>query len=428
MSEILIINGSVLTGDGIEHVDVLVRNGVVSALGSALADEASDSAEVIDASGCWVGPGFVDVHTHLREPGDEHKEDIASGSAAAAGGGYTALVAMPNTTPAIDSGHLARFVTDRGRSAGLVEVASAGALTMERAGSRLAHFDELWDAGVRIFTDDGDTVADSGLLRRAMEYVAQLGGVVAQHAIDPGLAAGGHMHEGTVSSRLGMQAIPSLAEELIVARDLSLVRLTGVRYHLQHVSTAGTVALIAAAKRDGLAVTAEVTPHHLVFDHTDVTGTDPAFKMMPPLRTPDDVIALRDALRSGVIDVVATDHAPHAAHEKDVPFEEAPNGITGLEWAAAAITTVLDLDQSRFFEVMSTGPAAIGGLAATQGIALGIGTPAHLVVYDPVTSQKATATLSKSLNSPYLGRTWTGVVQATLFGGTVTHRAAAVSV
>ena len=419
--ELLIVGGSVLTPDGMAEVDVHVRNGTIAAVGPALGGHPGDDVEIVDASGCLVGPGFVDLHTHLREPGQEHKEDIESGSAAAAAGGYTAVVAMPNTEPAIDSGHLARFVADRGRTAGMVEVVPSGSLSEGRRGERLSHLDELWDAGVRLFTDDGDTVADSGLLRRAMEYLAQLGGVVAQHAIDPGLARGGQMHEGTVSSRLGMQAVPAIAEDIVVARDLALVRLTGVRYHLQHVSTAGAVALISAAKTEGLPVTAEVTPHHLVFDHGDVTGTDSVFKMMPPLRTEADVAALRTALASGIIDAVATDHAPHAAHEKDVPFEEAPPGVTGLEWAASAVTTAVGLDPERFFEVMSCAPARIAGLVS-QGRPVAVGSPANLVVFDPVGEQVADHTRSKSVNSPYLGRSWTGVVRLTVFGGAVTHR------
>ena len=222
-----------------------------------------------------MGPGFVDIHTHLREPGQEWKEDIASGSAAAAAGGYTAIVAMPNTDPAIDSGHLAEYVAARGASVGLVDVAPAGCLTMGRAGSHMAHIDELWDAGVRIFTDDGDALADASLLRLVMDYIAQLGGVVSQHAVDPDLAAAGYMHEGHVSSRLGMYGIPGAADDIVLARDIDLARLTGARYHVQHLSTARGVDLVAAAKAEGLAVTAEVTPHHLMFTDADVASTNP---------------------------------------------------------------------------------------------------------------------------------------------------------
>jgi len=264
-------NGKVLTPDGILECDLGIEDGLVARMGGTF-----DAQDEIDAAGAWVGPGLVDLHVHLREPGMEWKEDIESGSAAAAAGGFTAVVAMPNTDPAIDRGHLARYVADRGRRVGLCRVAVAGAITLERKGEALAHLDEMWEAGVRMFSDDGSTVADAGLLRYAMEYLVELGGVVAQHAEDPGLARGGHMHEGAVSSRLGIGGLPSLAEELIVARDLSLAKMTGVRYHAQHVSTAATVALIKEAKAAGLAVTAEVTPHHLSFDHRATDGANAA--------------------------------------------------------------------------------------------------------------------------------------------------------
>ncbi len=420
MSEVLIKGGTVLTAGGVTAADVLVAEGVVVEVGPDLIVEA---ATEIDARDCWVGPGLVDVHTHLREPGQEHKEDIASGSRAAAAGGYTAVVAMPNTDPAVDSGHVARFVVERGERAGLVEVAAAGCLSLDREGRKLAHLDELWDAGVRVFTDDGDTVADAGLLRRAMEYIAELGGVVAQHAIDPGLASGGHMHEGAVSARLGVQGIPALAEEVVLARDLALVRLTGVSYHAQHLSTAGAVELIAAAKEEGLPVTAEATPHHLAFDEVVVARdvADPTYKMMPPLRSAVDVAAVRVALETGIIDVVATDHAPHAPHEKDVAFEEAPFGVTGLEWAAAVVNTVVELDMARFFERMATRPAEIAGLTATQGGPVAPGRIANLLVFDPASEWTAAGTYSRSVNSPYLGRQWRGAVRTTIHDGVVTH-------
>ena len=417
MNDVLIGGGLVVTPDGPMRADVLVSEGIVAQVGEGVR---RDGATVLDASGAWVGPGFVDLHAHLREPGQEHKEDIASGSAAAASGGYTALVAMPNTDPPIDRGHLARFVADRGRAVGLVDVIPAGCISGGREGTALAHLDELWSAGVTLFTDDGDTVADAGLLRRAMEYVGQLGGVIAQHAIDGGLASGGQMHEGPLSSRLGMQGIPALAEEMTVARDLSLVRLTGCRYHLQHVSTAGSAALIAAAKREGLPVTSEVTPHHLAYDDSAVAGTDPAFKMMPPLRSVADMRALRDALRAGDIDAVATDHAPHADHEKDVPFEEAPFGVTGLEWAAAVTNTTCGLGPAAFFERLSVAPARIIG-AADHGRLVEPGTPANLVVFDPGRRTLAGSTVSKSANSPHLGSHWDGGVMFTMLRGRLTH-------
>ncbi len=375
----------------------------------------------IDAGGGWVGPGLVDLHTHLREPGFEWKEDILSGSRAGAAGGYTALVAMPNTEPAIDAGHLARFVIDRGREAGLLQVMPAGAITMARENQVLAHLDELFSAGVRMFTDDGNGVADAGLLRHAMEYLAERGGVVAQHAEDPGLARGGHMHEGAVSSRLGMRGLPSLAEEAMIARDLALIQLTGVRYHAQHVSSVGSVGLIEAAKKAGLPVTAEVTPHHLHFDHNRVETMEPRFKMYPPLRTADDVAAVGAALVAGIIDVVATDHAPHADYECEVPFEEAPRGVIGLETAAAAVLTAVDLDPVSFFSKMSVLPAQIAGLES-QGRWIEEGAPANLVVIDPEALWVPKRFVSKAQNSPFLGVKLRGKVLATIFSGRITHQ------
>lgn len=417
MPEFTLQNALVVTSDGAaENSDVVVADGHVAEIGQNL----EVKGEAIDCGGAWIGPGLVDIHTHLREPGQEWKEDIATGSRAAAAGGYTAVVAMPNTDPATDSGHLARYVADRGDVVGLVEVVPSGCITAGRAGAKLAHLDELWSAGVTIFTDDGDSVADAGLLRRAMEYLAERDAVVAQHCIDAGLAAGGQMHEGEISSRLGMTGVPREAEETVIARDLSLVRMTGVRYHVQHLSTAGGVAMIAAAKQEGLRVTAEVTPHHLFFDHTNVVDTNPVYKMMPPLREPSDVEALREGLRSGVIDVVATDHAPHADHEKDHPWEDTPFGVTGLEWAAGVVNTVVGLEPAAFFAVMSTTPAAIAGLTG-QGH-LEVGAVANLVVFDPAAVANTTRTVSRSANSPYLGKDLRGAVRHTMYGGEFTVR------
>jgi dihydroorotase len=405
----------VLTPEGVARADVAVDGGLITSVGAP-----SPAGEnEIDAEGCWVGPGFVDLHTHLREPGQEWKEDIASGSAAAAAGGYTAIVAMPNTDPAIDAGHLALFVADRGVRAGLVDVFPSGCLSMGRAGQQMAHIDELWNVGVRMFTDDGDSLHDASLLRLVMDYIAQLGGVVAQHAIDPDLAGAGFMHEGSVSSRLGMYGIPSAAEDIVISRDLELVRLTGVRYHVQHVSTERGLTLIQEAKAQGLPVTAEVTPHHLVFTHEDVATTDSDFKMMPPLRSDADRQALINGLRIGTIDAVATDHAPHAAAEKEVPFEYAPNGVLGLEWAASITNTVAALDQATFFERMAITPARIAQMEG-HGLPVAAGNPANLVVFDPKERWTPTVSLSKSSNAPYLGRNLTGRVRRTILRGGTT--------
>jgi dihydroorotase len=418
MSEVVLRGGLVVGETGPVKADVVIRDGLIAAIGEAL-----EAETVIDCSGALVGPGFVDVHTHLREPGQEWKEDIESGSRAAAAGGYTAIVAMPNTEPAIDAGHLARYVSERGAEVGLVDVVPAGAVTEGREGAHLAHLDELWRAGVRLFSDDGNAVEDTGLLRLAMEYLSDLGGIIAQHAEDSGLTKGAHMHEGTVSSKLGMRGMPALAEETIVSRDLALVALTGARYHVQHVSTAGTVQLVEDAKRGGLPVTAEVTPHHLAFDHTEVERMDPAFKMYPPLRTPDDVAAVRDALRTGVIDLVGTDHAPHAAAEKDVPFEEAPRGVIGLETAAAVVHTTVGLDPVAFFRRMSVTPAALVGLER-HGRWPEVGAVANLVVFAPDVGWTPNRFASRSENSPFVGKPLTGRVLATLHDGTLTHLAA----
>ena len=415
---ILLRGGSVVTASGIVEADVLVEGAQVARVGPGI--EAQPD-RTIDCSGRWVGPGFVDVHVHLREPGQEWKEDIGTGSAAAATGGFTTVVAMPNTEPPIDSGHLARYVADRGDATGLVRVGAAGCITLGRAGEKLAHLDDLRAAGVQMFSDDGDAVSDAGLLRRAMEYIGDIGGVVAQHAEDPGLARGGHMHEGVVSARLGMAGLPALAEELVVARDLRLVELTGCRYHVQHVSTAGTVELVAWAKEAGLPVTAEVAPHHLAFDHRLVKTMDSVAKMYPPLRTQADVEALRRALMNGTIDCVATDHAPHSAHEKDVPFEEAPRGVIGLETAASAVHTAVGLDPVTFFERMSVAPGAIAGIDSGW---LETSRRADIVVFDPQKEWTPQSFRSKSSNSPWIGVPLRGQVALTLYGGTVTHELA----
>lgn len=416
MHDLILSGGSVLTPKGVHQIDVAITDGRIAAMGEVL----GEATRTVDCADTWIGPGFVDLHTHLREPGQEWKEDISTGSAAAAAGGYTAVIAMPNTSPAVDSGDLARYVAEQGRRAGLVDVVSAGCLTIGRRGERMAPIDELWDAGVRIFSDDGDSVEDAALLRSAMDRVARLGGVVSQHAVDGNLSARGHMHDGSVSSHLGMPGIPREADEITIARDIALARLTGVSYHIQHLSTAGSVELVAAAKAEGLDVTAEVTPHHLMFDHEDVRSRNSSFKMMPPLRSASDRDALIDGLRTGIIDVVGTDHAPHASKEKDVVFEQAANGVIGLEWAAGVTNQVVCLDQETFFERMSVRPAQIGAFA-DHGKLLKVGITGNIVVFDPSEQWTPAATLSRSRNSPYLGKELVGRVKATLFGGILTH-------
>jgi dihydroorotase len=416
MSDLILAGGTVLTTEGPQEVDVRIRDGLITEIGSDL-----EGDETIDCRGAWVGPGLVDLHAHFRDPGQEWKEDIESGSKAAASGGYTAVFAMPNTDPATDSGHVARFVSNRGAEIGLVEVLPVGAITKGRAGKELAHLDELWSAGVRVFSDDGDVVADAGLLRQAMDYLAARGGVISQHAVDVGLSSGGYMHEGSVSSLLGMYGIPSAADDVIIARDIRLVEMTGARYHVQHLSTATGVALIAGAKAKGLPVTAEVSPHHLAFDHTAAQMTNPAYKMMPPLRAEEDRDALRRGLKDGTIDIVGTDHAPHAVHEKEVPWEHAPNGVLGLEWAAAVVNAFTDLDQATFYDRLSIAPARIGQLDG-QGMLVAEGGPANLSVFDPTVEWTPSTTVSKSENGPYFGLPLRGKVAATIYLGRVTAR------
>jgi len=415
MNDIVISGGSILTADGIESLDIGITGTKVTEIGENL-----EGARVVDARGSWVGPSFVDIHTHLREPGYEWKETIATGTEAAAAGGYGAVVAMPNTDPVTDNAQIAMFVAHKGAQAGFTDVFPAGAITMGRAGEKMSHIDEMWDAGVRVFTDDGDSVDDAAVLRLAMDYIANLGGVISQHAVDADLSRHGFMHEGPVSSLLGMAGIPAEAEEIVIARDIALVRLTGVRYHVQHIASARGVELIAQAKAQGLAVTAEATPHHLMFDDTFVATMDPDYKMMPPLRSPADREALREGLRSGVIDVVGTDHAPHAPREQEVPFEHAPNGVTGLEWAASVANEVIGDDQKRFFAAMSQIPAEIASIP-DHGLALEVGADANIVVFDPTLEWTATRTRSMSRNAPYLGSTLRGKVLATMLRGDVTY-------
>ncbi len=420
MTGFVLKGGTVLTPDGSTTADVYVRGDRIVSVGADLASTI-ESAEVFDISGLVVGPGLVDLHTHLREPGQEWKEDIASGSQAAAAGGYTAVVAMPNTDPPTDTGHLARYIRDRGREVGLVDVEPAGCITAGMSGTRLARLDEMVSAGVRIFTDDGNTVADAGLLRRAMEYLGPSGALVAQHAEDPGLGKDGHMHEGRVSSVLGIEGIPALAETVVVARDLALAELTGATYHVQHVSCAQTLDLLADAIERKVKVTAEVTPHHLWFTHQDVLSMDPVTKMYPPLRTNHDVQALRAGLRQGLINLVGTDHAPHASQEKDVPFEDAPRGVTGLETALAAVRSALDADPRLVFERMSVAPARIAALSR-HGNWVEAGKVANLVVVDWDDQWVPTTYASKSTNSLFTGIPLKGRIHLTCHDGKLTYR------
>ncbi len=413
----MIRGGTVVDATGSRMADLLLQEGVVASIGSKVGSVPPGTV-VLDASGCFVAPGLVDLHAHLREPGREEAETIDSGARSAALGGYTAIVAMPNTEPAVDSAAVVRQVLDLGADV-CCEVLTAGAITVGREGKRLAPMAEMAALGVQIFTDDGTGVQDSRLMRRAMEYATALGVTVAEHCEDASLAGGGHMHEGEWSSRLGIAGQPAEAEELMVMRDLALARLTGAKLHFLHLSTAGSLAMVRGAKASGLAVTAEVTPHHFTLTDASVASYDPVFKVNPPLRTDSDVAAVKQALADGAADAIATDHAPHSTDAKDAPFDQAPPGMLGLETALALALTELDLPIERIVALMSWQPAAIAGVGENHGGPIAIGRPANLCVIDPqarwVVDPMVTA--SRSRNTPYRGMTLTGRVRHTVFRG-----------
>ena len=406
----------VLRASGLATASVLVEKGIVSAVGEL---EPAPGAKVVEAPGAILGPGFVDLHAHLREPGQTWKEDIASGSAAAAAGGFTAVVAMPNTDPPVDDARMVARVRDRGLEVGLVEVVVAGSLSRGRKGMEMADLDSMYGAGVRFFTDDGDAVADAGLMRRIMAYLADFPDVVvADHPEDPTLTSGGHLHEGVYSALHGVGGLPAVAEEIVVSRDLALAADTGARLHLQHLSSAGSVELVRAAKQSGLEVSCEVTPHHLLLDESALEDLDPNLKMYPPLRTAGDRAVLVAGLVDGTVDVVATDHAPHAPGDKDVPFEEAPRGVIGLETAAAAAWRALDGDIATFFQRLSIAPARILGLEH-HGNPVEPGAPANLVLFDPDRAWIPDSFESRSGNSPFRGMKMEGRPIMTMLDGRI---------
>jgi len=411
---IVVKGGRVIDATSERAADVLIDDdGLIAAVGPDLS-----AAQTIDAAGCVVAPGLVDLHTHLREPGREESETVETGSRAAALGGFTAVIAMPNTEPAIDSAAVVRDVLELGRKA-LCDVRVSGAITVDRAGEQLAPMAEMAALGVRIFTDDGNGVQDNRLMRRALEYASGLGVTLAQHCEDESLSYGGHMHEGEWSSRLGIPGVPSEAEELMVMRDIALVRLTGARVHFQHLSTDGSVAMVRAAKAGGLAITAEATPHHFTLTDERCASYDPVYKVNPPLRTSTDVAAVKAGLADGAIDAIATDHAPHAQEFKEATFDDAPPGMLGLETALALAMTELDLDLATILALLSWKPAVIAGLSESHGGPIEQGRPANLCVIDPSATWTVdpAALASRSRNTTYAGRTLTGKVRHTfLFG------------
>jgi len=418
MAEVVIKGATVVDQRGTRRADVAIEDGRIVGVGPDL-----DGGDILDAGDCVLAPGLVDLHAHLRQPGHEEAETVETGSRAAALGGYTAVVAMPNTMPAIDSAAMVHEVLDLGRGA-LCDVRVAGAITIGREGEKLAPLAEMAALGVQLFTDDGRGVQDARLMRRALEYASDLDVVLAQHCEDEAIAQGGVMHEGEWSSRVGLPGQPAEAEELMVQRDLALARLTGARIHFQHLSTARSVELVRAARAAGIAVTAEATTHHFTLTHASCAGYDPVFKVHPPLRTAADVDGVRAGLADGTVDAIATDHAPHAPHLKELPFDQAPPGMLGLETALALALTELDLPIERILALLSWQPAAIAGLSHLHGGPIEPGRPAHLCVIDPAHEWvvEPAALASRARNTPYAGRRLRGKVRHTLQGGELVVR------
>jgi dihydroorotase len=397
--------------------DLLIEDGRIAA-----PDASKAGAIVLDGAGLVVAPGLVDAHTHLREPGREDKETIETGCRAAAVGGYTAVSPMANTDPVADTAAVIHEVRALGLRAGLCDVFPVGAITRGLGGEEMAELGEMAEAGVRMFSDDGRPVPNARILRNALTYAKAFEDVViADHCEDDALADGGQMHEGYHSYSLGLAGRPRESEEIAVARDLLLARLTGARLHVLHVSSAGSIELVRRAKADGLRITAEVTPHHLAFSDEDLLTYDTNFKVHPPLRAPEDRDALRAALADGTIDVVGTDHAPHAVEEKESEFDQAPPGTIGLETALAAVLTHLvepgTMSLSRAIEAMSTAPARLIG-ASDHGGPIEPGRPANLVAFDPSVEWTVEPPFaSRSRNSAFLGKALRGRVVHTIFRG-----------
>ncbi|MCM6776783.1 dihydroorotase [Nocardia sp. CDC159] len=414
-----------LYGEG-DPVDVLLTDGEIRDIASDLGEV---DAEVVDGTGQILLPGFVDLHTHLREPGREDTETIETGSAAAALGGYTAVFAMANTSPVADSVVVTDHVWRRGQEVGLVDVYPVGAVTIGLEGKQLAEMGTMaaGEAGVRMFSDDGHCVYDPLIMRRALEYANSLGVLIAQHAEEPRLTKGAVAHEGPNAARLGLQGWPRAAEESIVARDALLARDAGARVHICHASTAGTVELLKWAKAQGISITAEVTPHHLLLDDSRLETYDAVNKVNPPLREASDVQALRQALAEGVVDCVATDHAPHAEQDKCCEFAAARPGMLGLETALSIVVETMVrtglLDWRGVARVMSENPSRIAGLD-DQGRPLAVGEPANLVLVDPETewTVRATELASISNNTPFEAMTLPARVTATFLRGRITAR------
>jgi dihydroorotase len=397
----------------------LIDDGLVESIGQP-GSAADENAEVFDATGLIVSPGFIDLHVHLREPGEEYKETIASGAAAAVAGGFTSICAIPNTRPVNDNASVTRFIIDKAREAGLARVYPVGAITRESKGEELAEMAEMKQAGAVAVSDDGRPVMNSQVMRHAMEYARDHGLVVVDHAQDLNLSAGGVMHEGRYSTLLGLKGMSGAAEESHVARDIMLAELTGACVHIAHISTAGSVEMVRRAKQQGLAVTCEVTPHHLALTDAAVVGFDTNTKMSPPLRSAEDRSALFEGVRDGTIDAIATDHAPHHLDEKMLEYDRAPSGVVGLETALGVVLTVLHhsagVPLSRIVEMLTIGPARAFSL---PGGTLAAGSPADITIFDPDREWGVDPRgfKSKSRNTPFGGWKLRGSITETVITG-----------
>jgi len=425
--KLLITNGHLIdpTENQNSGKNLLIEDGRVAAwIGQN--ESAPEDAEVFDASGMIVAPGFIDLHVHLREPGQEHKETIASGCAAAAAGGWTSVCPMPNTQPINDNAAITRYMIEQAERAGLANVFPVGAITKESSGSELAEMGEMKAAGAVAVSDDGRPVPNAGMMRRAMQYAKDFDLPVVDHCEDKSLSSGGVMHEGKLSLLLGLKGMPALAEEIDAVRDIILAKETGAHIHIAHISTKGAIEAVRRAKNEGINVTCEVTPHHFTLIDSAVEGYDTNTKMSPPLRSEEHLEAIIEAIKDGTIDAIATDHAPHHADEKALEYDSAPFGITGLETAIGLAFSELVhkgiVDLVRLVELCSTNPAKIFRLKERG--TLKAGSIADITILDPQLewTYKNSDSKSKSRNTPFDNRNFTGAAVATIVGGKIVYR------